>query len=186
MNDERNPKFEGVLGEELDRIWKAIRQDKINSSPSVKATRTPSGTVLSVAHFGVGDAPGDPIVQDTWGFSTGTQAVNRFPFQTNENLIVEVEAFVGDPKENKFSGRTKKVLTLECLDDAAWALPVNPHGTVIAGIRFPRLDVLYIPASASPFIPSKSIKWYLSHYELADPWALSGKWPICEAGTASS
>lgn len=47
MNDEKNPKFEGLLGEELDRIWKAIRQDKINSSPSVKVTRTPSGTVLS-------------------------------------------------------------------------------------------------------------------------------------------
>ena len=49
-------KFDGTLGEELDRLWAAIKQDQILSSPSVQATRTPSGTTLNGAPKKAGGA----------------------------------------------------------------------------------------------------------------------------------
>ena len=137
MSDERNPKFEGVLGEELDRIWKAIRQDKINSSPSVKATRTPTGTVLS----GKRGAPAsvDVVTTTTWGFSK-RMPVHQHGFPTKQLLITEVEEFAGDPVHQRFTGRTKKVLTLK-LPDVVSTYP-DPHAYTWSSILFPKLTTL--------------------------------------------
>ena len=134
MNDESNPKFEGVLGEELDRIWKAIRQDKINSSPSVKATRTPTGTVLSGKQRGAAPSA-DIITTSEWGFSKRMPV--HYPFPTKQLLITEVEEFAGDPIKRKFTGRTKKVLTLK-LPDYVSSYP-NPHAYTWSSILFPKL-----------------------------------------------
>tara|TARA_B100000424_G_C22619122_1_gene344203 strand:+ start:70 stop:267 length:198 start_codon:yes stop_codon:yes gene_type:complete len=54
IDDERKTPFDGQLGIELDAIWKAIRQDKINSRTGMRVTRTPSGTFIN----------GRPVVQD--------------------------------------------------------------------------------------------------------------------------
>ena len=153
MNDERNPKFEGVLGEELDRIWKAIRQDKINSSPSVKATRTPTGTVLSGKQRGA-PASVDVVTTTTWGFSK-RMPVRHYGFPTRQLLITEVEEFAGDPVQQRFTGRTKKVLTLK-LPIAASSY-ANPHSYTWSSLLFPRLTVLM---SYYPF-PSY-FKWILN------------------------
>jgi len=75
-------KFDGVLGEELDRLWAAIKQDQILSSPSVQATRTPSGTTLNGAPKKAGGAVTMPIEENLSGqrwIIDGDQPIDSYP-----------------------------------------------------------------------------------------------------------
>lgn len=79
-------KFDGTLGEELDRLWAAIKQDQILSSPSVQATRTPSGTTLNGAPKKAGGAVTMPIEENLsgqcWAID-GDQPMDSFPNVVN-------------------------------------------------------------------------------------------------------
>lgn len=48
MKPDYNKKIQlkGVFGEELERIWKAIKANQVQPSPGVKVTRTPGGTTV--------------------------------------------------------------------------------------------------------------------------------------------
>ena len=75
-------KFDGTLGEELDRLWAAIKQDQILSSPSVQATRTPSGTTLNGAPKKAGGAVTMPIEENLSGqrwIIDGDHTMDSFP-----------------------------------------------------------------------------------------------------------
>lgn len=63
----RQNQFSGLIGEELDRLYAAIRQDQILNSPSVKANRTPSGTILKATPKKVGGAGDKPTTEELTG-----------------------------------------------------------------------------------------------------------------------
>lgn len=85
-------KFDGVLGEELDRLWAAIKQDQIVSSPSVQANRTPSGTILNGAPKKAGGAVKMPLEENLSGqrwLIDGNHTMDTFPH------IVKVKSLDG-------------------------------------------------------------------------------------------
>lgn len=152
-------KFDGTLGEELDRLWAAIKQDQILSSPSVQATRTPSGTTLNGAPKKAGGAVTKPIEENLTGQQwriDGDQPITSSPH------IVNVRSEDGS--------RTMRVLGVplgRCLrsNSPCNVPPFDPQFTQEANFYWPeRVNLIETPTSYPVFEWANSTTTFTSSY----------------------
>lgn len=76
----------GELGEELNRLWKAVRENRIVSSPGLRVDRKPSGTSIHLAQAAAqaaasegGTGTTDPLTPMEWAFSADPSLGNASP-----------------------------------------------------------------------------------------------------------